>query len=121
MKFLKFTFDTDSSVYVNYIPTEQYNFALVSHLMQKTAPKVEGVEQTEPSEPEELAQAIIFESASMMDKVEQVMTEVKHSRDGKIITRKFKNEVIRTPYQTTVDDKDAIANILKWLESNVID
>lgn len=119
MKFLKFTFDTDQSVYVNYIPTEQYNFTVVSHLTQKPAPKVEGVEQSEPAETE-LAQAIVFESASMMDKVEQVMTEVKHSRDGKIITRKFKNEVVRTPYQVTVDDKDAIANILVWLESNVV-
>lgn len=120
MKFLKFTFDTDTSVYINYIPTEQYNFTVVSHLTQKPAKPVEGVEQSEPEEPVELAQAIVFESASMMDKVEQLPTEIKHSRDGKIITRKFKNEVVRTPYQITVDDKDAIANILKWLESNVV-
>jgi len=116
MKFLKFTFDTDQSVYVNYIPTEQYNFTVVSHLTQKP-PKTEGVEQAEPLE---LAQAIVFESSSMMDKVEDILKEVKHDKTGKIITRKFENKVIRTPYQITVDDKDAIANILAWLESNVV-
>ena len=119
MKFLKFTFDTDSSVYVNYIPTEPYNFTVVSHLTQKPAKPVEGVEQSEPAETE-LAQAIVFESSSMMDKVEDILKEIKHDKSGKIITRKFENKVLRTPYQITVDDKDAIANILKWLESNVV-
>lgn len=118
MKFLKFEVETADSFYTNYIPTEVWNFVLVSHIRQKPKPKVEGVEETEQQE--ELGQALIFENPSGIDSVQDLIKEVKSDRSGKIMTRKFENKVIRSPYQVVINSKDTVENLVSWFESNVI-
>jgi len=116
MKFLKFTVEREDSIYNNYIPTELWNFTIVTHLVQKIKVE-EGQEAQVVGKPE---QALVFENASMMDKVEDLLKEVKHDKSGKIITRKFENKVLKMPYQLIVNGQEDVERFVGWLESNVV-
>lgn len=116
MKFLKFTVEKEDSTYNNYIPTELWNFTIATHLVQKI--KVEaGQEEQVTGKP---AQALVFENASMMDKIEDLLKEVKHDKTGKVITRKFENKVLKMPYQLIVNSEEDVERFVKWFESNLI-
>lgn len=116
MKFLKFTVEREDSTYHNYIPTELWNFTVVTHLVQKIKIE-EGQEEQVVGEP---AQALVFENSAMLDKVDDVLKEVKHDKTGKVITRKFENKILKMPYQIIVNNKEDVERFVGWLESNLV-
>lgn len=117
MKFLKFTVEREESTYNNYIPTELWNFTIVTHLVQKIQVE-EGQEEKTVGKP---SQALVFENSSMMDKVEDLLKEVKHDKSGKVITRKFENKIIKMPYQLIVNNEEDVERFVSWLESNLVE
>lgn len=116
MKFIKFTVEKEDSTYNNYIPTELWNFTIVTHLIQKIKVE-EGQDLQEVGKP---AQALVFENSSTMDTVQDLLKEVKHDKTGKVITRKFENKVIQSPYQIVINAEEDVLRFVEWLESNLV-
>lgn len=116
MKFLKFTVEREDSTYHNYIPTELWNFTIVTHLVQKIKVE-EGQEEKIAGKPE---RALVFENASMMDRVETLPKNIKHDKTGKIITEIFENKSVKMPYQLIVNGQEDVERFVGWLESNLV-
>lgn len=117
MKFLKFTVEREESTYNNYIPTEMWNFNIATHMIQKIKVE-EGQEEQIVGKP---AEALVFESPNAVDRVEELLKEVKHDKTGKIVTRKFENKVISSPNQYIINNQEDITRIVAWLESNLVE
>lgn len=117
MKFLKFTVEREDSTYHNYIPTELWNYTVVTHLIQKIKVE-EGQEEQIVGKP---AQALALESSSMMEKAETFPKNIKHSNDGKIINEVFETKIMKMPYQVIINNEEDVERFVKWLESNLVE
>lgn len=109
MKFIKYSAETESSTFTNYVPTESWNFCVVSHMVKKVTPE----------SPEE-QESLMFESDSFIRVFQKTVKQQKRDNSGKIITTSFENKEVDQPYNLIVSNQEEIVSILQYLESNVI-
>lgn len=113
MKFLKYKVEQERTSFTNYIPTENWNFVIVSHLVRKlTKEEIESGETPEES--------LVFQTGSMVKVFSKVLRERKVSKDGKIMTERFDNPQTEEPYLLSVRNKADIDSILEYLNQNVV-
>lgn len=120
MQFIKFKTESERSHITSFLPTENWQYSLVCHLVEKT----EDVDPTEPVEGEvpekrEPAQSIVFESPSFVRTIQKEIKGQKFSNNGKFLTNSFENKEIDSPYQAVVTEPEDIKRILEWLNANL--
>lgn len=113
MQFIKFKTESDRSNITSFLPTENWQYALVCHLVEKVDEPAEGEEKREPAE------SIVFESPSFVRTIQREIKGQKFTNNGKFLTNSFENKEIDSPYQAVVTEPEDIKRILEWLNANL--
>lgn len=109
MKFFKYTSETESSNFTNYVPTENWNFCVVSYITKKVS--------EEDPEPQE---TLLFETDSFIRVFQKTIKQQKRDNSGKILTTSFENKEVDQPYNIVVSNPEEIQRILNYLEENLV-
>lgn len=113
MQFIKFKTESERSDITSFLPTENWQYALVCHLVEKVEEPAEGEEKREPAE------SIVFESPNFVRTIQPELKSIKQTPNGKVITRSFENKEVDSPYQAIVTEPEDIKRILEWLNANL--
>ena len=119
MQFIKFKKENERSYLTYWVPTEQYNYNMICHIVRKPEEnKEESAEQKD--EQKERTEALIFETGVLVTISHQVLKERKIQQGGKILKEVYDQTTSQEPYQVVVNEPEDIARLVQWLNERTI-